>query len=525
MHKPPTPEEISIYRDHVRSNETKEKITWLLQNPEDAKQPDDDMRNPWAEYRSILQGEISRFDAIGLQLTSFLLQTGIIDVPPLPEIKNLVQQFLENAMGNNKLNSFLYQDNMQYLDVSKYYVTNYAIDTIAYFSFKTRNFDKGERVLQKLDKIQESLLSGNPIPKKYKISLKEFAVISDLADVSSIMEELNKEGFISGNEKLENLYAISIKAKQILGYLEQENNKELKKLGSGVLILDNTNKAYDAHGMALGLSDRINNLFTAHGHASMLHFTKNNELKLSELTPRFSVEEGFHLIQQLYADMYKIDVISLIPEEHHRLLHQVYGEDWQAKIVAKFKTIENEIYTNGHTKFSGLQAGISTVEQVAGLASIIPFGHKQLTPNDFEELHNNVMAEKYTQETSMMCSQFCAIAIATCLVELNKQIKEDIKKSSLADNIKVNELNIVKIPFGKHDNLNTMHPDRLLEVLKSYNCIKPVQAKSTEYIKEASVEITKTAKKYIVNTTQAVQQQANNYLKAKERTTTIKSRL
>ena len=87
------------------------------------------------------------------------------------------------------------------------------------------------------------------------------------------------------------------------------------------------------------------------------------------------------------------------------------------------------------------------------------------------------MTGEYAKQENpkMLCSEFCATTIAVSLVELDKQIKEDISKKKVSKITGVDlEKPIVKIPFGKHENLHKMHPDRLLKVLKSHNCVEAV---------------------------------------------------
>ena len=261
--------------------------------------------------------------------------------------------------------------------------------------------------------------------------------------------------------------------------LEQASNQNVQQLGPGILVLSNTRKAMDL-GKVIPFNGIVRMyLITRYKHAAMLDLSQNQAM-LSDVTSMGFGPDQFGIIKQLSSDMYQIDPVALIPKEHHQLLQQVYGENWQSEVAGKFKIIENESYINGATRFSGLVAGVRELENASGIASWIPFGHKKLTPNDFEELHQDIMTRgKYTQRSGILCSSFCAISIATTLVELDKQIQEDIRSSQVKTGQK-HALNIVTIPFGKHEDLYKMHPERLLEVLKSYNCVTPAQPKVLE---------------------------------------------
>ncbi len=496
-------------RNYIESTEVQKEISQLLNNSDYSKQPDEDQLNPWKDHRQSLKGEISKLDAMGLQISSLMYEGAFSkDNPPSKETKELMQKFFENAVGNTNLNSFLNQDGVK-ADISYagYLTKSTAINQIAYFSFKTRNLDKMEHVLEKLDKVHQAAISGKPLDVKDKITLKEFAVASDLAKTLPLLEEMNKSGFIEGNEKLEKMYKNASKAKEIISHLEKENTKELQNVGPGVIVLDNTFKKSNILNKVMSFVDKVITLFSSHGHASMLHFNQADKAQRSHINPNLQ-HDDFDINKQLYSNMYKVDPVALIPKENHILLKQVYGENWKQEVANKFKMIENEIHTKAHDKFGNLSASSEKEQHLAGLANVIPFGHKQLKSNDFKELHNKVMSGGYAKEkdSNMLCSEFCATTIVASIVELDKQIKEDLGKSKLGKQIGVDlTKDIVQVPFGKHENLHKMHPDRLLKVLKDHNCVEPVITKaSSQYIKEEALKIGKVIKQKIVKNTSTV---------------------
>lgn len=502
-------------RNYIDSPENQQIISRLLNDIEYAKQPDDNKLNPWLDFKEGINGTISRFDAMGIQLTS-LIDEGAYSEEHLPskETKALVQQFILDTIGNTKLNAFLSQDIIKSsISYSDYITKGSAINAIAYFIYKTRNLPDVERVLTKLDKVHESIVSDQDIPLKDKITLKEYAIVADLSSTLPILRQLNKGNFIEGNKRLEAMYHHAQKAHNIVSYLEQETTKELKNIGPGVLILDNVLNKSTVMSKLIGLFDKITTLFSSHGHAAMLHFNSVGKAQRSHINPAL-IHDDFDINKQLYSDMYKIDPIALISKENHLLLQQVYGADWQQEIVNKFKTVENEIHTNVYSKFGRLSASAETDQYFAGLANIIPFGHKQLKTNDFKEIHSKAMTGEYTKERSpkMLCSEFCASTIVTSLVELDKQIKEDMLRWEENKAIKLTGANlkqdILKIPFGKHENLHKMHPDRLLQVLASHHCVEPVQTTSSKYIQEVAIKIAKDAKSFVKSDAKQLQYSA-----------------
>ncbi len=465
--------------NYIKSSDFQKMLDELSSNPAFAQQLDDNLNNPWADNRDILKGNISRIDAMGLQLTGYIRELS----PPMADLsqgtKKVVQKFFENAIGNNQLNSFLKQNNVREINHSDYFTNPDTIKEVAYFAYKTRNLNKVEGALDKLTKVHESALAGVPILNDNKLTLKEFAIVSDLAKTFNMLEKLNKAGFIEGSEKLEKIYQSAKKAQEIIANLEKETNKDLQNAGPGILVLDHTVKKSHVTSSVLKFFERVVNLFVKHGHASMLYSTSEGEVQQSHLLRGGVKKHDFDINKQLYANMYQIDPIALISDKNRQLLGEKYGENWQEKILNKFKIIENDLHTQSHVNFSGLTARNASTGIKAGLADLVPFGHKKFKANDFEELHRKVVDGKGVNRQDMLCSAFTAITIATSMVELNKQIQQDTGLTG----------EVVKVPFGKHENLGKMHPDRLESVLRSFNCIKPVITKSADYIKEEAMKI------------------------------------
>ena len=50
---------------------------------------------------------------------------------------------------------------------------------------------------------------------------------------------------------------------------------------------------------------------------------------------------------------------------------------------------------------------------------------------------------------------------------------------------------VVQVPFGKHENLHRMHPDRLVSELKKRGCVETVVTTSAKYFKPKGVKAAK----------------------------------
>jgi hypothetical protein len=137
---------------------------------------------------------------------------------------NSVQSFLESAIGNINLNSFLRTDKANELDIHP------ALkEGLMYMSYKTRNInlDEAEEIIQKMTRAQEAVKAGKPISDEDKVTLKEFAIISDVAKTTTFLNVLDRAGFIQGNKKLEQLQKIAAEGEKLITGLEKEIEREL----------------------------------------------------------------------------------------------------------------------------------------------------------------------------------------------------------------------------------------------------------------------------------------------------------
>lgn len=151
--------------------------------------------------------------------------------------------------------------------------------------------------------------------------------------------------------------------------------------------------------------------------------------------------------------------------------------------LAKLCPIMDKLEKNGIIK------GSKTLENLhanAKKAKDITDALEQTTNKElqtWQKLHSDMMAGGQKGDQSMLCSEFSAVMIAVSVVELNAQIKKDMATKG----IPTPKDDIVNIPFGKHEDLHKMHPDRLLEELRKAKCIQAATTSTTKYVQEVDV--------------------------------------
>jgi len=176
----------------------------------------------------------------------------------------------------------------------------------------------------------------------------------------------------------------------------------------------------------------------------------------------------------------------LIPKEQKKKLKETYGDNWLEKVNGMYAQIERDIHDQTVGKFAKLRVPSFEGFIMRGLSFLL--GHKQFGKNDFKKIHDRVYNDFYKKGSkSMMCSEFVTHTTIAALYELNEQLKKDILDKPKLENIepppspdkqKLGNIKspsdpgqIVKIPF-EYENLERVHPDRLLKVLKKSGCIE-----------------------------------------------------
>lgn len=380
-------------------------------------------------------------------------------------------KFLESVIGNIELNAFLRQHEAEKLGISKELKV-----MLEYISYKTRNIDieKAEEIIEKMTRAQDSTRRRELIKGEDRVTLKEFAIISDLAKVAYYT--------LNGSEKLKKLDATAKNAKKIVDILNEDVNKNLAQVGPGTIIFDDSARRKALDRKTLTFSDKVFIFFSKSDHTSVLHTDKIGTAVRSEITlaKHNPAHNKIGIAHHLIADTYQIDVSTLIPKTAHKTMIDTYGKDWKKEISTKYKVIEDNIHgAEALKRFGNLYPEGQDAQIKAGKANLIPFGHKQVKANDFEEIHHKVMSNHYAhqKDPKMLCSEFSGVTVIAALVELEKQIKQDIGKKA--------PKTIVKIPIGKYEDLHKMHPGRLLDILKEKGCVTKAKVTTDEYFKEA----------------------------------------
>ncbi len=434
----------------------------------------------------IPEGKLTNLQAAGLEIM-YLMQRKVFDDQNkmTDDQQKIVSDFLLQILNDKKSAKEFANVLKEMISVNQHDSEAQAmLANVRKFCYKTRHYDNNKipNIIKKL-----SSTAGD---NQEKVTLREFGQVRDAAFICGFTDNLSKQGFtLEQNHPLEKEVQYSKSVKDKIAELDGQLYQDLGKIiGGGVMLLDHFDKKEDLKNTIAGIYMKFISYFSKHMHASMM--LKDNDkdkdkdkIIKSELSDKYKNTKQLDTYEYLGANIYQIDVISLIDEKYHAILRSTYGEKWQSVIAIKFQNIERGMHTH---KFDYITAGHKGVEFLSGLADVIPFGHKQISKNDFKEIHKKVTANK-GKHVYKLCSTFCAETIIASLVSLNQEIDKDITDSSKKSDypyvdfdLKVD--NVVKIPFGVHENLSVMHTDRMLKHLTQKGCIKKITTSVDKFI-------------------------------------------
>jgi hypothetical protein len=126
---------------------------------------------------------------------------------------------------------------------------------------------------------------------------------------------------------------------------------------------------------------------------------------------------------------------------------------------------------------------VSTGKQViAGLADLLPFGHKTIKPLP-KWMDEVLESPEKLQSSPSLCSSFSAKMTAVCLYAMNEYLVAEIREKhpEIKDDVQV-----LKLPFGKHEDLEKMHPTRLLKELQKRGAVKRVNINPLDELRDPS---------------------------------------
>lgn len=415
-----------------------------------------------------------------------------------------LKAFIKSSYGDMRLNEAIRKNILvhgyaetQIDGLTGLYMQNFAYRTRRLKEFNEVVFDKAVKLFD--------LMNADKLPKpNERLSIGEFAILRDLATQKEFFDRLNKKAILAHDPELQKLYEQIIQADKMVRYLDKDF-KEKFRFPPGSIIFDHTAKKAEVYDKALTLATYITQSFaTEYGHVSKGYtaLKKNPRASDADIKGTDEVEdkeevsrkihinpgvakEKFDLVEFLYSDVYVIKLDKLISPENQELLRKCYGDEWLLKINAEYQNIERELHDkqfqiSAAGEFTQITSGALTASFLNRFPKIIPFDFiKKRFVDTHQDIHQRFIfsgglweksAETMKKGVRMLCSEFVGNLTITALVELNKRIEEQLFKAGLTTTLN----HLIKIPIHASEYLHGMLPERLLTVLKEYDCVERI---------------------------------------------------
>lgn len=404
--------------------------------------------------------------------------------------KEIVGAFLETAQGDMNLNYKL-QALAINPDIIRMGISEAAVTMLTQYSFRMRRANIVENAFERLERMQIKINANIPIPPEDKITLAEYGACSDYSRMERCMSAFADLGFTEKSPKLQEQYRKMGKVSEVIQSMEADYTaKPITE--PGIISLWNQKKKARMDSKTISsFFNKISNLVCKYGHAASVVHNPEQGAKKSHILWGGYDDSNIDMGEFLYSDIYTIQIDALIPEKQQKYLQESFGDEWKKIVTQIYKEAERKVHDSSVERYGQVKAiSDASKQQKAGLLSLIPFGlgHKKIKKNDFDDIHHKVMNGYYNQnETTMMCSSFTALTTIASLVEVDKQLKERLTKKGCH----VPKKPIVEMPIGRHEKLSKIHPQRLIGILKSKNCVHKIshEESAKRFLKKGKTNI------------------------------------
>jgi hypothetical protein len=322
-------------------------------------------------------------------------------------------------------------------------------DALSFLTAVMSKIEKTEKFMPPLDKgkklweLYQKDPSNPSISEKDKLTLSEMGLINELARFHSQLEKLQKMGVVEIDEKLKQLFEKSAEAKELLKNIENTILPHLKDhYVDGSILAYNGTKKQKWTGKRLEpeayMTSVIADFGLTHG-AKIFKEVQEKEgiietkVKVSEVMGSWGTDD-LSLYQLLISNIWELDVSKLFNKNMQTTLESVYGKNWKKQVNQKYQQIERELHSNFEKRVQKIknsnarrmEAGLARYPKLTNF--FLPMkieGHKRAFIRDFNKIHDKFFEGNSIDETQI-CSEFVTKANIAALVELNRQLTQDI---------------------------------------------------------------------------------------------------
>lgn len=369
-----------------------------------------------------------------------------------------------------------------------YGISQEAVELAMTLSYNFKTPELFAPLVERLESVMAKIESGQDISADEKFTRRELGLLQKCAKLArnsgenekGVLAHLEPLGVLGRDPALEKLQKLSNQAQMLLERAQKVFASQID-YQDGDLVANVGRQKFEIAGRKPNGEEEIHfRLVTPYCHGAKI-FKENGKVMQSHVMGNY-LQNEFTLSEELYSEVWRLDVSALMPKKIHDSLKELYGEDWQTAVQNKYQAIENHIQQNKQGQFNDLknpwERRIS-----AGKADYLWGGHRRKEERDFEKLADKMLAETAVQEermTIMICSEFVTKTTLAALVKLNRELSQElgdhlIKKGETekGEQLKA-QRNVFELPYSKKERLKYVHPGRMIDLLADRRCVKQI---------------------------------------------------
>lgn len=447
-------------------------------------------------------------DVKNLRLLSKMMKWGRLDYQDKLSLvsdkeKKDLEKFLFSALNNKDLNDRIFALEKKNIPLG---IDNEAVEFIKNFSYKSKHHTQFVRITKKAENVVDHLDRLNELPDNKKLSLRDYGVLKQAADLADSFEGLEKAGLLREGSYLKLLGNYTTQAKEAIEEINERTQIEMNDL-----------ETYKSGDIAAWHSfkwqeflvkkptrevELMRQWITDIGHGSFIYRSKPDEDGVSKTMQShiYGTYENETLDSQqiAFSEVWRLDLSKLTDSSSpvYKLLEKVYaskGLNAKEEIQKMYEEATREIHEDRQENLQDME-NEEARRFAAGWADYgFKGGHKRKTErsDNFAKVHDQfVNGPKNPGEKKwVICSEFVTKATIASLIETDKKLvqviqdylqenaNDPIVKSMSEEILRANEkdgLHLIDLPYDKSERLKRVHPGRMVQLLHDKNCITKV---------------------------------------------------
>lgn len=423
--------------------------------------------------------KLDNYERRGIKLLSQATKTS----PPYNENditqqdKDFLESFLAYAIGNKEFNDRLSKVLKSKSGFSVQYKKELSL--LHAFSYKTQNLNNIQHSLEKIENILNKLKENKDykFTDEEKITFFEMGKVEKILSLGKVVKLIKRLNIDPQSDKIQSFLNVYEEAGILLdlGTLLRRN----RTYASGDLVMDIAKRVREYYDSKLDYSDRARDFMSKYLHAAISHKVGNKTF-LSHVNVIYS--KDMEDISSILSDNFRIFPDKLIKNTTAKeAIKNALGITGDEELKDSLQNMFSAISTNLHNIF-GKQNIDLEFDYKRGVRAFVgdalPLGYGHTGHKNIKEWAQKILKEKDNigeliredDSNSIICSEFAAKMTVLCLVELENQIIDKIKKKN--PDFQTPEGGLLKLPFYKYEDLSKVHPGRLIKELSKHGAIE-----------------------------------------------------